>query len=129
MTIGVGAYALIMGLVCLYGVKSCSSIPILWSLRLFNPCCFHPFCQRDTQNEKMGNARPVYHRKAVLIYSTIGLIGPLVACFLITSLPLNVLKWLVAAVVTYCNHNAEGRPENRANPDQEIDENREPVAS
>ncbi|HIZ77927.1 MAG TPA: sulfite exporter TauE/SafE family protein [Firmicutes bacterium] len=131
MTIGVGAYALIMGLVCLMGLSPAAAFPITFGACAYLiPAASIRFVRETRKNEKMGNARPVYHRKAVLIYSTIGLIGPLVACFLITSLPLNVLKWLVAAVVTYTAITMlRGGLKNRANPDQEIDENGEPVAS
>ncbi|MEE0776069.1 MAG: permease [Bacillota bacterium] len=97
MTIGVGAYALIMGLVCLMGLSPAAAFPIT-----FGACAYLiPAASIRFVKESRKSKKIVYHRKTVLLYSTIGLIGPLVACFLITSLPLTVLKWLVAIVVAY----------------------------
>lgn len=97
MTIGVGAYALIMGTVSLMGLSAAAAFPIT-----FGACAYLiPAASIRFVKESRKSQKKVYDRKATLIYSTIGLIGPLVACFIITSLPLTILKWIVAIVVTY----------------------------
>lgn len=42
-----------------------------------------------------------YNRKASMAITIFGVVGVLIAVFLVTSLPLTVLKWLVVCVIAY----------------------------
>ena len=42
-----------------------------------------------------------YNRKASLAIATFGLVGVFIAAYIVKSLPLDVLRWLVIAVITY----------------------------
>jgi len=52
-----------------------------------------------------GSARFVkekaYDRKAAIALTTFGILGVLVAAFIVKSLPLTALKWVVMGVVLY----------------------------
>ncbi|MEG2638241.1 MAG: permease [Clostridiales bacterium] len=97
MTIGVGAYAPIMALVYLMGLSPAVAFPIMMgSCAYLIPAAAIRFVREGSKQE-----RPTYHRKAALITNTVGIIGAAVAAFLVTSLPLTVLKWLVVCVVAY----------------------------
>ena len=43
-----------------------------------------------------------YNRATSLVLTITGVIGVLIACFIITSLPLTVLTWIVTAVMVIC---------------------------
>ena len=43
-----------------------------------------------------------YNRATSLVLTLSGIIGVLVACFIITSLPLTVLTWIVTGVMIVC---------------------------
>lgn len=91
MTIGIGAYAPTMALVYLLGMDPLVAFPIMMG------SCSLICCSAGIRFVKEGK----YDRKAVLNLSTVGLLGIFVAVFLITSMPLYVLKWLVICVITY----------------------------
>ena len=44
-----------------------------------------------------------YHRAAAIPLIISGIIGVLIACFVITSLPLTVLTWVVVCVMFVCS--------------------------
>lgn len=91
MTIGVGQYAPCMALVYSLGMNPKSAFPIMMS-----SCAFLM---------PAGSARFIKEhaidRKAAMGIAIGGIPGVLVASYLITSLPLTLLKWLVFAVLVY----------------------------
>ncbi len=96
MTIGIGAYAPIMALVYLMGLSPAVAFPIM-----MGACAFLiPAAGIRFVRESSG-AKAVYDRKAALVANTIGIGGIFVAAFLVKSMPLGVLKWLVVAVIIY----------------------------
>lgn len=91
MTIGIGAYAPIMALVYLMGLSPAVAFPIMMgSCAFLIPAAAVRFVKEG-----------VYDRKAALVTNTIGIGGIFVAAFLVKSMPLAILKWLVVAVIIY----------------------------
>jgi len=43
-----------------------------------------------------------YNRATSLVLTLSGVVGVLVACFIITSMPLTLLTWIVTAVMVIC---------------------------
>lgn len=96
MTIGVGCYAPIMALVFAMGMSPAVAFPIMMgSCAFLIPAAGIRFI-RASKKEKR-----TYHLKASIITNLVGCIGVAVAVFLITSIPLTALKWLVCAVLIY----------------------------
>ncbi|KUE74345.1 hypothetical protein AUQ37_04340 [Candidatus Methanomethylophilus sp. 1R26] len=97
MTIGIGCYAPLMACVSLLGMDPIIAFPVMMgSCAYIIPAAAIRFCQESARSEK-----PTYDRKVAVIGSTIGLFGPLVAMFFVTSLPLFWLKILVIVVLLY----------------------------
>ena len=91
MTIGVGQYAPCMALVYSLGMSPKSAFPIMMS-----SCAFLM---------PAGSARFIKEqaidRKAAMGIAIGGIPGVLIASYIITSLPLTLLKWVVFAVLVY----------------------------
>lgn len=91
MTAGIGLYAPCMALVYMLGMSPSVAFPIMMgSCAFLMPAASIKFVKEQT-----------YNKKASLGITIGGIIGVLIAVYLVTSLPLNILTWLVIAVVTY----------------------------
>lgn len=91
MTLGIGLYAPAMALVYLLGMSPRVAFPIMMgSCAFLMPVASIKFIREGA-----------YNRKASLAISIGGLIGVFIAAYLVKSLPLNVLKWLVILVIYY----------------------------
>lgn len=91
MTAGVGLYAPCMALVYLLGMSPAVAFPIMMaSCAYLMPVCSVKFIKEGA-----------YNRKASMAIAVFGVVGVLIAVFLVTSLPLTVLKWLVVCVIAY----------------------------
>lgn len=91
MTIGVGAYAPIMIMVCLLGMNPKSAFPIMMgSCAFLMPVAGIRFIRAGS-----------YDARAALGLTLAGIPGVLLAAFIVKELPLDVVRWLVAAVVIY----------------------------
>lgn len=91
MTAGIGLYAPCMALVYLLGMSSKVAFPIM-----MGSCAFlMPFA--SIKFIKEGK----YNRKVTMWFLIPGIIGVSVAYFIVKSLPLYWLKWLVMAVLIY----------------------------
>ena len=95
MMVGVGLYAPCMALCLLLGLSADMAFPIMMgSCAFLMPPGSIPFI-------KAGK----YHRAAALPLIISGSIGVLIACFVITSLPLTLLTWVVVGVMFICAFN------------------------
>lgn len=89
--VGIGMYAPIMALSFAIGLSPLVAFPLMMGSTAF----LQPVASAKFIKEGM------YHRKASLAYSIFGVLGVLVAAFIVKSLPINVLKILVFIVVIY----------------------------
>ena len=91
MTAGVGLYAPCMALVFLLGMSPEVAFPIMMgSCAFLMPPASYKFIKSGA-----------YNRKAALLMAIPGTIAVLIAAFIVKSLPLDVLRWLVIAIVLY----------------------------
>lgn len=91
MTAGVGLYSPCMALIFMLGMSPLVAFPIM-----MGSCAFlMPPASVKFIKEK------AYNRKAALAMAIPGSIAVLVAAFVVKSLPLDVLRWVVVAVVIY----------------------------
>ena len=90
-TIGVGFYAPCMAMVYSLGMHPATAFPIMMTATAMLMAA--------------GGARFVkekaYDRKAAISMTIAGIVGVLLAFFVVIKLPLNVLKWVVCGVVLY----------------------------
>lgn len=93
MMVGVGLYAPCMALCLLLGLSADMAFPIMMgSCAFLMPPGSIPFI-------KAGK----YHRAAAIPLNISGTIGVLIAGFIITSLPLTLLTWVVVCVMIICS--------------------------
>lgn len=91
MTAGIGLYAPCMALVYMLGMSPRVAFPIMMgSCAFLMPAASIKFIKEGA-----------YNRKASLAITIGGVIGIIIAAYLVKSLPLEILTWLVIAVVTY----------------------------
>lgn len=91
MTVGVGLFAPCMALVFAMGMSPAAAFPIMMTACAFlQPSAGFKFIKEGT-----------YDRKASLAITTFGVVGALIAVFLVKSIPLVALKWILFVVVTY----------------------------
>ena len=91
MTAGVGLYAPCMALVFLLGMSPEVAFPIMMgSCAFLMPPASYKFIKSGA-----------YNRKAALLMAIPGTIAVLIAALVVKSLPLDVLRWLVIAIVLY----------------------------
>jgi uncharacterized membrane protein YfcA len=91
MTLGIGLYAPCMILVALLGMNPRAAFPIMMgSCSLLMSVGAMPFIRTGR-----------YNRKAALGLTVGGIPGVLLAAFVVKSLPLSAVRWLVVAVVSY----------------------------
>lgn len=91
MTVGVGLYAPCMALVFALGMSPKVAFPIMMG------SCAFLMPPASIRFIKEG----AYNRKAAIGMAIPGIIAVLIAVFIIKSLPLDVLRWLVIIVVLY----------------------------
>lgn len=92
MVVGLGLYAPCMALVLLLGMSADVAFPIMMG------SCAFLMPSAGIKFVKEGK----YNRATSLVLTISGIIGVLVACFIITSLPLTALTWIVTAVMFIC---------------------------
>ncbi len=91
MTAGIGLYAPCMALVYFLGMSPAVAFPIMMgSCAFLMPVASAKFIKEGA-----------YNRKAAIAISILGSVGVLIAAYIVKSLPLETLKWLVMAVVLY----------------------------
>lgn len=89
--IGIGFYAPCMAMVYSLGMSPAVAFPIMMGCAAFMlPAAGMRFVKEGA-----------YDRKASLAFALPGIVGVLVAAFIITSLPVTALKWVVIAVIFY----------------------------
>lgn len=93
--VGIGMYAPIMALAFALGLSPLVAFPLMMGSTAFlQPICSVKFIKEG-----------VYHRKASLAFSIFGVIGVLIAAYVVKSLPVDVLKRVVFIVVLYTSAN------------------------
>jgi uncharacterized membrane protein YfcA len=91
MTLGIGLYAPCMALIYSLGMSPKIAFPIMMG------SCAFLMPAASTKFVKEG----VYNRKASMAVTIFGCIGVFIAAFLVKSLPINILTWLVIFVIVY----------------------------
>lgn len=91
MTAGIGLYAPCMALVYLLGMSAKVAFPIMMaSCAFLMPVASIKFIKEGA-----------YDRKGSMAIAIGGTVGVFIAAFLVKSLPLNILQWIVIAVILY----------------------------
>lgn len=91
MTAGVGLYAPCMALVFLLGLSPQVAFPIMMgSCAFLMPPASYKFIKSGA-----------YNRKAAIGMAIPGIIAVLIAAFIVKSLPLDTLRWLVICIILY----------------------------
>jgi len=91
MTLGIGLYAPCMALVFALGLSPAVAFPIMMgSCAFLMPAASVKFVKEGA-----------YDRKASLAITVFGIVGVLIAAYIVKSLPLDMLKWLVIVVIIY----------------------------
>ena len=91
MTVGVGLYAPCMAMVYLLGLSPQVAFPIMMgSCAFLMPPASFKFIKAGA-----------YHRKAALGMAIPSIIAVLIAAFIVQSLPLDTLRWVVLIIVLY----------------------------
>lgn len=91
MTAGIGLYAPCMALVFALGLSPLVAFPIMMgSCAFLMPPASYKFIKTGA-----------YNRKAAVGMAIPGIAGVLIAAFIVKSLPLNALRWIVIAVILY----------------------------
>lgn len=91
MSAGIGLYAPCMALIYFLGMSPAVAFPIMMgSCATLMPVGSIKFIKEGA-----------YPRKAALMISLSGLVGVFIAAYLVKSLPMNILTWLVIAVIFY----------------------------
>jgi len=90
-TIGIGLYAPCMALVYALGMNPRAAFPIMMgSCALLMPWASLKFIKEAS-----------YDPKAALNLTGLGIVGVLIAAYVVKSLPLTILKWVVVVVIIY----------------------------
>ncbi|AWI07091.1 sulfite exporter TauE/SafE family protein [Clostridium drakei] len=91
MTLGIGLYAPCMALVFALGMSAKVAFPIMMgSCAFLMPVAAAKFVKEGA-----------YDRKASMAITVFGVVGVLIAAYIVKELPLNILKWLVDIVIVY----------------------------
>lgn len=95
MTLGIGLYAPCMALVYSLGLSPLVAFPIMMgSCAYLMPAASAKFIREDA-----------YHRVATLWSTIFGSIGVVIAAYVVRSLPINILTWVVMGVIFYTSMN------------------------
>jgi len=90
-TIGIGLYAPCMALVYSLGMNPRAAYPIMMgACALLMPWCSLKFIKEAA-----------YDPKAAVGLTSLGIVGVLIAAYIVKSLPLTILKWVVVVVILY----------------------------
>lgn len=91
MTIGIGLYAPCMALISMLGMSPRVSFPVMMgSCAFLMPAAGMKFVKEG-----------VYDRKAAVALTTGGLVGVVIAHYIVKTLPMDILAWLVIGVIIY----------------------------
>lgn len=91
MTLGIGLYAPCMALVFALGMSPKVAFPIMMgSCAFLMPVASAKFVKEGA-----------YDRKASMAITLFGAVGVLIAAYIVKSLPLKILTWLVIVVILY----------------------------
>lgn len=91
MTVGIGLYAPCMALIYALGMSPIVAFPIMMgSCAFLMPPASLKFIKEGA-----------YNRKAALVMAIPGVIAVLIAVFIVKSLPLDILRWVVIAIILY----------------------------
>ncbi len=91
MTLGIGLYAPCMALVFALGMSPKVAFPIMMgSCAFLMPVAAAKFVQEGA-----------YDRKASMAITIFGVVGVLIAAYIVKTLPLKILTWLVICVIIY----------------------------
>jgi uncharacterized membrane protein YfcA len=91
MTIGIGFYAPCMALVYSLGMNPRAAFPIMMgACALLMPSAGMKFIRERS-----------YDHKASLGLTSLGIVGVMIAAYIVKSLPLTILKWVVVFVILY----------------------------
>ena len=91
MCIGIGSYAPCMALVFALGLSPKVAFPIMMgSCAFLEPVAAIKFVKEGA-----------YHRKVSLATNLAGVVGVLIAAYIVKELPLNILKWVVVFVIIF----------------------------
>lgn len=94
MTVGIGLYAPCMALVFALGMGPKVAFPIMMgSCALLMPFSSYQFIKSGA-----------YSSKASVSIAVLGTVGVLIAAYIVKSLPLNILKWVVTCVIIYTSY-------------------------
>jgi len=91
MTIGIGLYAPCMALIYALGMSPIVAFPIMMG------SCAFLMPPASVKFIKEG----AYNRKAALAMAIPGIIAVLIAVFIVKSLPLDILRWVVIGIILY----------------------------
>lgn len=91
MQLGIGLYAPCMALIYALGMNPLAAFPIMMG------SCAFLMPAGSTQFVKRG----AYDKKAAIAITLFGCIGVLIAGYIVKSLPLGIVKWLVLIIVIY----------------------------
>ena len=91
MTLGIGLYAPCMALVYALGMSPISAFPIMMaSCAYLMPAASIKFIREGA-----------YNRRATMIITISGIVGVIIAAYIVKALPLNVVSYLVVFVIIY----------------------------
>lgn len=91
MQLGIGLYAPCMALVYALGMSPLVAFPIMMgSCAFLMPAGSTEFVKKQA-----------YDKKAAIAITLFGSVGVLIAAYIVKSLPLNIVKWLVVIIVIY----------------------------
>ena len=91
MTLGIGLYAPCMAMIYFLGMSPIAAFPIMMgSCAFLMPVASVKFIKEGA-----------YNRKASYIIAIMGIIAVLIAAYIVKSLPIKVLSWVVAGVILY----------------------------
>ena len=91
MTVGIGLYAPCMALIYALGMSPIVAFPIMMgSCAFLMPPASLKFIKEGA-----------YNRKAALFMAIPGIFAVLIAVFIVKSLPLDILRWVVIAIILY----------------------------
>ena len=94
MCLGIGCYAPTMATICLLGMDPVIAYPVMYGTCMFLiPTAAFRFIKEGR-----------YSRKQAVTCNTVGLIGTFTAFFLVVSLPIYWLKWLITLVLIYTSY-------------------------
>ncbi|MGH4122122.1 MAG: TSUP family transporter [Clostridium sp.] len=91
MQLGIGLYAPCMALIYALGMNPLVAFPIMMgSCAFLMPAGSAEFVKKEA-----------YDKKASIAITLFGSVGVLIAAYIVKSLPLNIVKWLVVVIVIY----------------------------